>query len=118
MELKTVLEKGSNCARYGARIDQAGIYRWYVSDLDAAFFIQGGKRMPNFSPRSGVGADINTFYGKDIIMHGDHMSGLIDKIKGVSPDYLFDEVYVFSGGGFIEAGPMHAMFDKYMSLWK
>lgn len=117
MNLKNVTDRGPNGARYGALIDDAtGIQNWYVSDLDAAFFLKDGQMMTNFTDKSGLGRKINTYYGKNIVMHGDHMTGLWNKIKGVSPDYLIDEVYVFGSSGFVEAGSMHEMFTKYMQI--
>ena len=113
--VKDVVEKGPYGTRKGVDTNDPlnPDPQWFVSDLDAAWLITDGEMRTDFNELTGLGDRINIQYGKDVIMHGDHMTGLLHKVPGVSPDYLLDIVYIFDSSGVVDFGPMYDMFQKY-----
>lgn len=98
----------------------------FLSNLDKSkLYTAGGRRAPASSRPiypteflQGLRRTINQNYlGEEapIVMHGTHINGIIEGIDPTyDPKYLNAQVYIFGREGFVEAGSLLDMYQKYL----
>src|SRR5579859_1678968 len=89
-----------------------------VSDLDVAWVIRDGRLLSNQeftgneeNPISLL-ERINKAYGAAMVKHGPHVNGVLENL-GAPLHNLRDIVYVIGADGYLGAGPMLDMLERY-----
>jgi hypothetical protein len=93
---------------YGRRLLKTG--EEVVSDVDAAWMLRDGQLVTENQFESDILPVINAIYGKDIVMHGQDVNGLLKRTSGAKEQAIVD---IYGPFGYLESGDMVEMLVKY-----